>query len=114
MNKTTTDQILSANINIYYDVQPAAESRAPLLIALHGYGAFKEQMMREAQQMAPDGFAIASVQGFHQHIKEPRQPGGPLRYGFGWLTSYRSEESVAVSSSSTARFDRHARRRRRC
>lgn len=52
--------------------------------------------MREAQQMAPDGFAIASLQGFHQHIKEPRQPGGPLRYGFGWLTSYRSEESVAV------------------
>ena len=96
MNKTITDQILSANINIYYDVQPAAESRAPLLIALHGYGAFKEQMMREAQQIAPDGFAIASVQGFHQHIKEPRQPGGPLRYGFGWLTSYRSEESVAV------------------
>ena len=46
--------------------------------------------------MAPDGFAIASLQGFHQHMKEPRQPGGPPRWGFGWLTSYRSEDSVAV------------------
>ena len=96
MSKAITDQTLQARINLYYDFQPALKSPAPLLIALHGYGAFKEQMMREAQQMAPDGFAIASLQGFHQHIKEPRQPGGPLRYGFGWLTSYRSEESVAV------------------
>ena len=94
MNKP--DQILKAHINLYYDLQPAANSGAPLLIALHGYGAFKEQMMREAQQMAPDGFAIASLQGFHQHMKEPRQPGGPLRFGFGWLTSYRSDESVAI------------------
>lgn len=96
MNKPVTDQTLQARINLYYDLQPALNSPAPLLIALHGYGAFKEQMMREAQQMAPDGFAIASLQGFHQHMKEPRQPGGPLRYGFGWLTSYRSEDSVAV------------------
>lgn len=96
MTKPITDQTLEARINLYYDLQPASSSPAPLLIALHGYGAFKEQIMREAQLMAPDGFAIASLQGFHQHMKEPRQPGGPLRYGFGWLTSYRSEESVAV------------------
>lgn len=96
MSKAITDQTLQARINLYYDLQPAANSRAPLVIALHGYGAFKEQIMREAQLMTPDGFAIASLQGFHQHIKEARQPGGPLRYGFGWLTSYRTEESVAV------------------
>ena len=96
MSRVIADQPLKARINLYYDLLPAANSPAPLLIALHGYGAFKEQIMREAQQMAPDDFAIASLQGFHQHIKEPRQPGGPLRYGFGWLTSYRSDESVAV------------------
>jgi predicted esterase len=95
-HKLITDRTLQARINLYYDLQPAPEARAPLLIALHGYGAFKEQIMREAQLMTPDNFAIASLQGFHQHIKEPRQPGGPLRYGFGWLTSYRSEESVAI------------------
>ena len=90
------DQSLAAQVNLYYDLRPGETSPAPLLIALHGYGANKRQMMREAQLMAPAEFAIASLQGFHQHIKEPREPGGPLRFGFGWLTNFRSEESVAV------------------
>jgi phospholipase/carboxylesterase len=90
------DRTLEARIKLYYDLRPGTHSPAPLLIALHGYGANKSQMLREAQLIAPERFAIASMQGFHQHIKEPREPGGPLRYGFGWLTGYRSEESVAV------------------
>jgi phospholipase/carboxylesterase len=90
------DRALAARINLYYDLHVTSSGPAPLLIALHGYGANKRQMMREAQQMAPEGFAIASLQGFHQHIKEPREPGGPLRFGFGWLTNFRPEESVAV------------------
>lgn len=93
---TNSERILKAQVNLYYDLQPGTLSPAPLLIALHGYGAHKRQMMREAQQMAPDGFAIASLQGFHQHIKEPKEKGGPLRFGFGWLTNFRSEDSVAV------------------
>jgi len=90
------DRILEARINLYYDVRPGTSVFAPLLIALHGYGANKQQMMREAQQMAPEEFAIASLQGFHQHIREPRERSGPLRFGFGWLTNFRSEESVAI------------------
>lgn len=90
------DRSLAARINLYYDLHLPASGPAPLLIALHGYGANKRQMMREAQQMAPDGFAIASLQGFHQHIREPRETNGPLRFGFGWLTNFRSEESVAI------------------
>jgi phospholipase/carboxylesterase len=90
------DRTLAARINLYYDLQPGSTGPAPLLIALHGYGANKRQMMREAQQMAPEGFAIASLQGFHQHMREPRETGGPLRFGFGWLTNFRPEESVAV------------------
>lgn len=90
------DRSLSARIDLYYDLHRSTTQPAPLLIALHGYGANKRQMMREAQQMAPEGFAIASLQGFHQHIKEPREPGGPLRFGFGWLTNFRPEESIAV------------------
>jgi predicted esterase len=90
------DRSLTARINLYYDLHLPSAMPAPLLIALHGYGANKRQMMREAQQMAPDGFAIASLQGFHQHIKEPREAGGPLRFGFGWLTNFRSEESVEI------------------
>jgi phospholipase/carboxylesterase len=90
------DRKLEARINLYYDLHPGPTARAPLLIALHGYGANKRQMMREAQLMAPENFAIVSLQGFHQHIKEPRETGGPLRFGFGWLTNFHPEESVAV------------------
>lgn len=87
---------LSAKIKLYYDLHSPAETPAPLLIALHGYGANKRQMMREARQMAPSSFAIAALQGFHQHMKEPKEPGGPLRFGFGWLTNFHPEESVAI------------------
>src|SRR5258707_3240331 len=91
-----TDRTLAATINLYYDLKVPEERPAPLLIALHGYGAHKRQMMREAQMIAPDGFAVAALQGFHQHLKDPKEPGGPLRFGFGWLTNFHAEESVAV------------------
>ena len=93
---TQLDRILEARINLHYDLRRGTISPAPLLIALHGYGANKRQMMREAQLMAPEEFAIASLQGFHQHIKEAREAGGPLRFGFGWLTNFKSEESHAI------------------
>jgi predicted esterase len=91
-----TERALSAEIKLYYDVHVPQSGPAPLLIALHGYGASKRQMMREAQAIAPEGFAIASLQGPHQHLKDPKEAGGPLRFGFGWLTNFRPEESVAV------------------
>ena len=93
---TSTEFTLNAEIKLYYDLVVPNEAPAPLLIALHGYGASKRQMMPEAQAIAPDGFAIAAMQGPHQHLKEPKEPGGPLRFGFGWLTNFHPEESVAV------------------
>jgi phospholipase/carboxylesterase len=85
-----------AEIKLYYDLHPSERRPAPLLIALHGYGASKRQMMREARQIAPADFAIVSPQGFHQHLKEPKEKGGPLRFGFGWLTNFHPEESIAI------------------
>lgn len=90
------ERTLNARTKLYYDLHAAEQPSAPLLIALHGYGANKKQMMREAQQMAPDGFALVSLQGFHQHLKEPKEPGGPLRFGFGWLSNFHPEDSVDV------------------
>lgn len=92
----TTERTLTAEIKLYYDLRVPEHTPAPLLVALHGYGANKNQMMREAQAMAPEGFAIASLQGPHQHLKEPKESGGPLRFGFGWLTNFHPEASVAV------------------
>ncbi len=90
------DRTLVSRINLYYDWLPAESESAPLLIALHGYGAGKWHATREAKLIAPEGFAIVSLQGPHQHLREPKQAGGPLRFGFGWLTNFRPEESVAV------------------
>jgi predicted esterase len=91
-----TDLTIRSNIELYYDLYRPHATPAPLLIALHGYGANKRQMMREARQIAPESFAILSLQGFHQHMKEPKEPGGPLRFGFGWLTNFHPEDSVRV------------------
>jgi phospholipase/carboxylesterase len=91
------DRTLTGEIKLYYDLHVPAEGDAsPVLIALHGYGANKRQMMREARLLAPPAFAIASLQGFHQHIKEPKEEGGPLRYGFGWLTNFHPEDSIQL------------------
>ncbi len=92
------ERSLSATIKIYYDLYAPKETEGapPLLVALHGYGANKRQMMREARSLAPDFFLIASLQGFHQHIREPREEGGPLRYGFGWVTNFHPEESIGL------------------
>ncbi|HEV2762332.1 MAG TPA: hypothetical protein VGV38_04990 [Pyrinomonadaceae bacterium] len=93
-----TDRALDASVRVYYDLYtpPGASRPLPLLVALHGYGDNKEWMMRAARRAAPEGFAVASLQGPHQHIKEPRETGGPLRYGFGWVTNFRPEESIAL------------------
>ena len=90
------DCALAAQIKIYYDLYAPSGAPSPLLIALHGYGSNKGWMMREARLLAPPHFAIATLQGFHQHLKEPKQEGGPLRYGFGWLTNFHPEDSIAL------------------
>jgi phospholipase/carboxylesterase len=93
-----TDRVLKAEIKLYYDlfVPENAEKPAPLLIALHGYGAHKRYMMREARNIAPDNFTIATLQGFHQHWREQPEKDLPSKIGFGWLTSYKAEDSVQL------------------
>jgi predicted esterase len=90
------EHTLTAEISLRYDLLTPETAPAPLLIALHGYGASKRQMMREARMIAPAEFAIVALQGPHQHLKEPREAGGPLRFGFGWLTNFHPEESIAL------------------
>jgi phospholipase/carboxylesterase len=90
------ERTLAAQIKLYYDLHVPKSTPVPLLIVLHGYGANKQQMMKEAKMVAPEGFAIISLQGPHQHLREPKEPGGPLRFGFGWLTNFHPDESVAI------------------
>lgn len=89
---------ITATINLYYDlyVPEDANEPRPLLIYCHGYGENKRHGMRVARECAPDGFVVAALQGFYQHIQEPTEKGAPLKFGFGWLTNFKSEESVAL------------------
>lgn len=90
-----TDLSLKAEVSLYYDLHVPADANGPmpLLIAVHGYGAHKRYMMREARSVIPDGWAIASIQAPHQHF---RQTDDGLRVGFGWLTDFKPEESVRL------------------
>lgn len=98
MEELRSDGVLKAEINLYYDVYvpEGPDKPRPLLIALHGYGSSKRHMMRDARLMAPPGFAVATLQGPYQHMRDPKEAGGPLRFGFGWLTNFHPEESVAL------------------
>lgn len=89
------DQSVTAEIKLYYDlyVPPDAGVKTPLLIAVHGYGAHKRYMMREARAVAPADWVIASVQAPHQHF---RKTDDGYRIGFGWLTDHNPAESVAL------------------
>lgn len=90
-----TDLNITAEIKLYYDlfVPENAERPLPLLVAVHGYGAHKRYMMREARLIAPENFVIASIQAPHQHFREIN---GTYKTGFGWLTDFKAEESVAL------------------
>ena len=89
-----TDQTLKAEIDLYYDLHvPDDVQNAPLMIAVHGYGAHKRYMMREAKLVALENFVIASVQGPHQHFRPT--PDG-YRIGFGWLTEHKPEEYIRL------------------
>lgn len=90
-----TDLHLTAKIKLYYDlfVPENFKAPAPLLIAVHGYGAHKRYMMREAQAVAPVNFVIASIQAPFQHF---RLTDNGHKTGFGWLTDFEPEESVML------------------
>ena len=90
-----TDLSVSTEINLYYDlfVPENIGENAPLLIAVHGYGAHKRYMMREARAVAPEGFVIAAIQAPHPHY---RRTADGYRVGFGWLSDHKPEEHVRL------------------
>ena len=94
MNKT--DQSVTAEIKLYYDlyVPENANTPAPLLISIHGYAAHKRYMMREAKLIAPEEFAVVSLQAPNKFWREAEN--GEYKLAFGWLTDYKAEESVAL------------------
>lgn len=92
-----TDRSVTAEIKLYYDLfvpDESSSSPAPLLISVHGYGAHKRYMMREARLIAPEDFVIVSLEAPNRFWREAAE--GEFRPAFGWLTDVRAEESVAL------------------
>lgn len=106
-----TDLSVTAEIKLYYDLylprenHPVGETPTPLqrnegnkarplLIAVHGYGAHKRYMMREAKLVAGEEFVIASLEAPHPHYR-PTKDGG-YAIGYGWLSSERAEADVRL------------------
>lgn len=94
-NIVNTDLFVSAEIKLYYDlfVPDAVTKPAPLLIAVHGYGAHKRYMMREARAVANDKFVIAAIQAPHPHF---RRTDDGYRVGYGWLSDQKSEDHIRL------------------
>lgn len=90
-----TDLSTVAQIKLYFDlfVPPDLDRPAPLLIAVHGYGAHKRYMMREARRIAPPGMAIAAIQSPHPHYRKTTDG---YRVGYGWLSDHRPEEYISL------------------
>lgn len=81
----------------YYDLYlPEGGGPKPLLLALHGYGGDKASMMRLARRVNDHDYVIASLQGPHQHLVYPKDRTQGLGYGFGWVSNFKPEESVAL------------------
>ncbi len=82
---------------LYADVfLPDGIARAPLVFVLHGYGGEKMSMMKLARRIFGDELALVSLQGPHPHIVYPKDRSQPLGYGFGWVTNFKPDESIAL------------------
>jgi predicted esterase len=92
---TRTDLTTKAEIDLYYDVHipDSAVGPLPLLVAVHGYGAHKRYMMREARAVAGERFVIASIEAPHPHY---RQTAEGYRIGYGWLSDQKPEQHIRL------------------
>ncbi|MBX3292959.1 MAG: hypothetical protein KF881_08720 [Acidobacteria bacterium] len=89
------DLTARAELELYYDVYvPEGLAKpAPLLIAVHGYGAHKRYMMSEARAVAGEKYVIASIEAPHPHYR-PTAEG--YRIGYGWLSDQRPEQHIRL------------------
>lgn len=89
------DRTVTAEINLYFDLYVPVDipRPAPLLIAVHGYGAHKRYMMREARAVAGDKYVIAAIQAPHPHY---RQTDDGYRIGYGWLSDEKPEQHIRL------------------
>jgi predicted esterase len=92
--------VLITPLKVWYDLElPPGHSRRkrwPLLIGTHGYEGNKESMMKLVTAVAGGRMIAASLQGPYQFFLGRDGNAQSARVGFGWGTSYRGLDSVAL------------------
>jgi predicted esterase len=92
-----TEQRLVVEFPCYYDLYlPEGEAPKPLIIGMHGYGGDKSSMMNLMRRINEQEYVLAALQGPHQHLVRPQHESASLGYGFGWLSNFKPEESIAI------------------
>jgi predicted esterase len=96
------EQLFESRLRRYYELElpkrhPGGR-RWPLLIALHGYEGNKDSMMRIARRIAAGKMVAISLQAPFQFIRRGSTAHN-FRIGFGWGTTWKMEESVALHHS---------------
>ena len=88
------DRSFSARLDCHYLLLPpeTLDERTPLVVALHGFGARAEAMLRLAARLFANSAVIASLQGPNQFFLEPTA----RDVGYGWITSRRPGESIRL------------------
>jgi predicted esterase len=101
------EHFITSTIRRYYELElphtGTSRKRWPLMIALHGYQGDKDSMMRVACSISNGKMVVISLQGHNQFfinygtadLTDPKT----YRVGFGWGTSYKVEESIALHHS---------------
>ena len=97
------EQFFTNTIRRYYELELPHRHRAqghsrkrwPLLIALHGYEGDMTSMMRVARRIGHGKMIVIALQGPNQFLIG-NDPLKHHRIGFGWGTTWKMEDSVAL------------------
>jgi predicted esterase len=94
------ENFFRSTLRRYYEVElprhHARRKRWPLLIALHGYEGNKDSMMHVARHIADGNMVVISLQGPYQFFRRFGRNPKNFRVGFGWATTYKTEESISL------------------
>jgi predicted esterase len=93
-----TERAIPQRTFSYYDLYVPEERGGPLplIIGAHGYGGDKASMMRAVRRINERDFAVASLQGIHQHVVQPEDGPKSPGFAFGWLTNFKPAESIEL------------------
>lgn len=94
------ESFLISPLRCYYDLElpenPPAQKRWPLLVALHGFRGNKDSMLSVARRVAAGRMIVIALEGPYQFYFSLGKDQHKDNVGFGWGTSHRPQDSIAL------------------